>query len=86
MAGAVAGSTYALSPPGGITYAVPDLEANPTDFEALLDYCASTPGADIVVSATYSDNEGNTPDLSALQGVVPTCDGSGMFWRGRERD
>lgn len=79
VTGAGSGSSYAISPPSSITYTVPDLENNPTDFEALLDYCLSTPGMDIVVSASYSDNEGNTPDLSALQGVVPTCEGPGMY-------
>lgn len=86
VTGAESGSSYAISLPNSITYTVPDLENNPNNFEALLDYCSSTPGTDIVVSASYSDNEGNTPDLSALHGVVPTCDDPGMQFLAGERE
>ncbi|CAM9935183.1 unnamed protein product [Scytosiphon promiscuus] len=52
------------------------LEATPTDFSVVLDVCEGAPGDEVVSVVTYTDDEGNMPDLSALEGnyaTVPTC-------------
>ncbi|CAM9476653.1 unnamed protein product [Ectocarpus sp. 12 AP-2014] len=61
---------------GDVVFTVDDLEANPTNFEVWLDWCEQPEGAEVVASVSYADDEGNTPDLSALEGeaVVPVCD------------
>ncbi|CAM9206965.1 unnamed protein product, partial [Ectocarpus sp. 8 AP-2014] len=60
---------------GDVVFTVDDLEATPTDFEVSLDWCGEPEGGEIIASVSYADDEGNTPDLSPLQGsaVVPTC-------------
>ncbi|CAM9666168.1 unnamed protein product [Ectocarpus sp. 4 AP-2014] len=61
---------------GDVVFTVDDLEATPTNFEVWLDWCGQPEGAEIIASVSYADDEGNTPDLSALEGwaVVPVCD------------
>lgn len=60
---------------GEVVFTVGDLEATPTNFEVSLDWCGQPAGGEIVASVSYADDEGNTPDLSSLEGsaVVPTC-------------
>ncbi|CAB1100563.1 unnamed protein product [Ectocarpus sp. CCAP 1310/34] len=62
---------------GDVVFTVDDLEATPTNFEVWLDWCGQPEGAEVIASVSYADDEGNTPDLSALEGwaVVPVCDG-----------
>eukprot|EP00903_Cladosiphon_okamuranus_P013604 g12670.t1 len=68
-----------LSQPGtdesAISLSVDDLESNPTTFELLLDTCDFTDGEAVVASATYTDDQGNAPDMSVMEeiGVVPEC-------------
>lgn len=57
-----------------VTFQVDDLEANPTEFTALLDICSIADGStdsggtpNAVISITYSDDQSNTPDLSVAQ-------------------
>ena len=57
-----------------VTFSAPDLESNPTEFDITLDVCGEVPGDSIVVSATYTDDQGNDPDLSALTGLVVGTD------------
>ena len=57
-----------------VTFSASDLESTPTDFDVLLDVCGEVPGGSIVVSATYTDDQGNDPDLSALTGLVVGTD------------
>lgn len=40
-----------------------------------LRWCGEPEGGEIIASVSYADDEGNTPDLSSLEGsaVVPTC-------------
>ncbi|CAM9611714.1 unnamed protein product [Ectocarpus sp. 8 AP-2014] len=61
---------------GDVVFTVDDLEATPTNFEVWLDWCGQPEGAEVIASVSYADDEGNTPDLSALEGwaVVPVCD------------
>jgi len=60
-----------------VVFDVSSLEDNAVGFTAALDHCGATNHTDdIVASVSYSDNEGNAPDLSALEGVSatgPTC-------------
>ncbi|CAB1103156.1 unnamed protein product [Ectocarpus sp. CCAP 1310/34] len=58
-----------------VIFTVDDLEATPTNFEVWLDWCGQPEGAEVIASVSYADDEGNTPDLSALEGeaVVPVC-------------
>ncbi|CBJ26488.1 similar to collagen [Ectocarpus siliculosus] len=60
---------------GDVVFTVDDLEATPTNFEVWLDWCGQPEGAEVIASVSYADDEGNTPDLSALEGeaVVPVC-------------
>ncbi|CAM9269506.1 unnamed protein product, partial [Ectocarpus fasciculatus] len=60
---------------GEVVFTVDDLEATPTDFEVTLGWCDQPEGAEVIASVSYADDEGNTPDLSALEGsaVVPDC-------------
>lgn len=58
---------------------VPDLEDNTVRLAVVLDYCGRAGDADVVASVSYSDTEGNTPDLSALQGSWPTGSPCGEF-------
>lgn len=58
-----------------VVFDVSTLEDNLVVFDATLNHCG-TAGADVVASVSYSDNEGNTPDLSVLESAsatVPTC-------------
>ena len=57
-----------------VTFSASDLESTPTDFDVILDVCGEVPGGSIVVSATYTDDQGNDPDLSALTGLVVGTD------------
>ncbi|CAM9786703.1 unnamed protein product [Ectocarpus fasciculatus] len=61
-----------------VVFTVDDLEATPTNFEVWLDLCGQPEGGEVIASVSYADAEGNTPDLSALEGeaVVPVCDSS----------
>ena len=61
-AGTVSGRT--------VIFSAPDLEANATVFDAFLDLCSEAPGAGVIVSANYTDDQGNTPDLSLLIGLM----------------
>ena len=58
-----------------VTFNVDDLEANPTTFEVLLNTCDFPEGDAIVASVTYADDQGNSPDMSAVEnnGVAPEC-------------
>ena len=58
-----------------VTFNVDDLEGNPTTFEVLLDTCDFAEGDAIVASVAYADDQGNSPDMSAMEGngVVPGC-------------
>ncbi|CAM9675201.1 unnamed protein product, partial [Ectocarpus fasciculatus] len=58
-----------------VVFTVDDLEATPTNFEVWLDLCGQPEGGEVIASVSYADAEGNTPDLSALEGeaVVPVC-------------
>ncbi|CAM9502767.1 unnamed protein product, partial [Hapterophycus canaliculatus] len=52
------------------------LEGTPTAFSVVLEFCDEAPGTEIVSSVAYADDEGNEPDLSALEGdwaTVPAC-------------
>ncbi|CAM9563847.1 unnamed protein product [Sphacelaria rigidula] len=53
-----------------VTFKVGSLEANLAEFTALLDTCAERAGADAVASVSYMDDEGNDPDLSAVDDVA----------------
>ena len=53
-----------------VTFSAPDLEANATAFDVILDLCSVAPGAGIIESANYTDDQGNTPDLSLLIGLM----------------
>ncbi|CAM9548151.1 unnamed protein product [Sphacelaria rigidula] len=53
-----------------VTFKVGSLEANLAEFTVLLDTCAERAGADAVVSVSYVDDEGNDPDLSAVDDVA----------------
>ncbi|CAM9783140.1 unnamed protein product [Ectocarpus fasciculatus] len=61
---------------GEVVFTVDDLEATPTDFEVTLGWCDQPECAEVIASVSYADDEGNTPDLSALEGsaVVPDCE------------
>ncbi|CAM9524910.1 unnamed protein product [Pylaiella littoralis] len=51
-----------------VTFEVENLEANPTEFAAVLDVCSIAEGTtNAVASITYSDAQNNTPDLSIAQ-------------------
>jgi len=76
-----------LYPPGSddtaISLSIDNLENNPTTFELLLDTCDFPDGEAVVVSATYTDDQGNSPDMGAIEenGVVPECGEQAMaFW------
>jgi len=58
-----------------VTFTVDDLEDNPTEFEVVLDTCGVTEPVDPVVSITYSDDQGNSPDFTALLDITSdvTC-------------
>lgn len=63
-----------------VVFDVASLEDNPTEFTVELDLCGQVEGADVVLvaDAVFMDVEGNTPDLSVLEGTgatVPDCDG-----------
>lgn len=60
-----------------VVFDVSTLEDNLVDFEATLDLCGSPGGAEVVASVSYSDNEGNTPDLSVLESGLPTLPACG---------
>lgn len=64
-------------------FEVPDLEAIPTSFSVVLDTCAEADGDQVVASASYVDDDGNTPDLDPLtaEGVISNaaCDGGKAF-------
>lgn len=66
--------TAVISSDGGIvTFELSGtLEATPTAFSVVLEFCNALPGEEIVASVVYSDDEGNEPDLSALDGGWPT--------------
>lgn len=53
-----------------VTFNVDDLEAMPTDFAIVLDLCDAEEGGAVVLSANYTDDQGNDPDLSALTSLV----------------
>lgn len=57
-----------------VTFSVTDLESNPTDVEIMLDVCNKAPGGSIIVSADYTDDQGNSPDLSLLTNTVVGSD------------
>eukprot|EP00904_Undaria_pinnatifida_P000567 jgi/Undpi1/10510/HiC_scaffold_29.g12960.m1 len=57
-----------------VTFFASDLESTPTGFDVILDVCGQIPGDSIVVSATYTDNKGNDPDLSSVTGLVVRAD------------
>lgn len=75
--------TSVLSPAGAtlfgttVSFPVDDLEASPTNFAVMLDTCNVDAGTAIVSSVTYADSQGNTPDMSVLQGAgnVMECAG-----------
>ncbi len=76
-----------LYPPGSdetaISLSADDLESNPTTFELLLDTCDFPDGEAVVASVTYTDDQGNAPDMSAIEesGVVPECGEQGVaYW------
>ncbi|CAN0057619.1 unnamed protein product, partial [Ectocarpus fasciculatus] len=71
----VDGSGSATYNDGEVVFTVDNLEATPTNFEVSLNWCGQPEGGEIIASVSYADDEGNTPDLSALEGsaVVPTC-------------
>lgn len=64
--GSISGST--------VTFSAADLESTPTDFDVLLDVCSEIPGDNAVVSANYTDDQGNTPDLSLLIDLLVSSD------------
>lgn len=53
-----------------VIFSAADLESTPTEFDVLLDVCNEVPGGSVVVNADYTDDQGNTPDLSSLTGLV----------------
>lgn len=53
-----------------VTFTVTDLEDNPTEFEVVLDTCGVAEPVDPVVSITYSDDQGNSPDFTALLDIT----------------
>ena len=48
------------------TFYVETLESNPTQFSAVLDTTGVAAGTNVVTHVKYSDNEGNSPDMSSL--------------------
>ncbi|CAM9945666.1 unnamed protein product [Ascophyllum nodosum] len=58
-----------------VAFFVSDLEDNPTTFTVILDTCGATEPVDPVVSITYSDNQGNSPDFTELLDITSdsTC-------------
>ncbi len=64
-----------------ISLSADDLENNPMTFELLLDTCDFPDGEAVVASVTYTDDQGNAPDMSAIEesGVVPECGEQGMW-------
>lgn len=59
-----------------VTFSASDLESTPTNFDVLLDLCSEVPGGSVVVSANYTDDQGNNPDLSSLTGLMVGSGGS----------
>lgn len=53
-----------------VTLNADDLEDNPTGFTVVLDLCDTDVGDTVILSADYTDDQGNDPDLSALANVV----------------
>ena len=53
-----------------VASSAPDLEANATVFDVILDLCSVAPGAGIIASAKYTDDQGNTSDLSLVIGLM----------------
>ena len=59
-----------------ISFYAETLESNPTMFSVVLDTTGIAMGADVVAYVSYSDNEGNSPDMSGLMTLASTleCD------------
>ena len=57
-----------------VTFCAADLESTPTELDVVLDVCGEVPGGSVVVSADYTDDQGNTPDLSLLTSLVVGSD------------
>lgn len=72
----VASPTDAAISGSTVTFPVADLEDSPEVFSVVVDTCALSDGTVVVSSATYTDNDGNTPDLSVLtsNGDVVACE------------
>lgn len=65
-----------------VTFTVSNLEDNPADFTVMLDTCDSADPVDpIIVSLTYTDDQGNSPDLTPAVEV-----GNGTFPPGMMHD
>ncbi|CAN0391436.1 unnamed protein product, partial [Pylaiella littoralis] len=70
------GSATVGSDGSTVVFDVSSLEDKPTLFAAVLDFCADPGGSYFAASVFYSDDEGNTPDLSSLLdflAALPTC-------------
>lgn len=80
------GSATVGSDGSTVVFDVSSLEDKPTLFAAVLDFCADPGGSYFAASVSYSDDEGNTPDLSSLLvflAALPTCGefgGECMHW------
>ena len=55
------------------------LESNPTEFTVVLETAGMAVGTNVVTYVKYSDNEGNSPDMSGLMTLPSTleCDDDG---------
>jgi len=74
------GSAVVGSDGSTVVFEVPSLEENVVGFVAVLDFCGKAAGTDTVASVSYSDSEGNVPDLSTLQGAWTTGPTCREFW------
>eukprot|EP00904_Undaria_pinnatifida_P009086 jgi/Undpi1/5307/HiC_scaffold_2.g00588.m1 len=62
LGGSISGET--------VTFTAADLEDTATEFEVVLDACSLSPGSTVIDSATYTDDQGNDPDLSRLTSIA----------------
>ena len=53
-----------------VIFSATALESTPTEFDVLRYVCNEVPGGSVVVTADNTDDQGNSPDLSILTGLV----------------